>query len=89
MDKIFFFALVGGCCGSSSVCVRVFVSACFSCLVERKKKQKKKDELHDVRMSVCVCVCVSSQTANRAAHKSVPSLPYVSRSREMFVVPEI
>ena len=58
MDKIFFFALVGGCCGSSSVCVRVFVSACFSCLVERKKKQKKKDEWHDVRMSVCVCVCV-------------------------------
>ena len=35
---------------------------------------------------VCVCVCVCRvKTANRAAHKSVPSLPYVSRSRrEMF-----
>ena len=88
MDKIFFFALVGGCCGSSSVCVRVFVSACFSCLVERKKKQKKKMS-YTMCVCLCVCVCVSSQTANRAAHKSVPSLPYVSRSREMFVVPEI
>ena len=56
---------------------------------KKKKAKKKRWVTRCAYVCVCVCVCVSSQTANRAAHKSVPSLPYVSRSREMFVVPEI
>ena len=88
MDKIFFLHLLADAADRlASVCVCLWVRVFRVSLKEKKSKKKKMS--YTMCVCLCVCVCVSSQTANRAAHKSVPSLPYVSRSREMFVVPEI
>jgi len=66
---------------ASCVCMVVKRACLYVCVLFSRSVPVRAPYKICVRVIVYVC---RVKTANRAAHKSVPSLPYASRSREMF-----